>query len=114
MDQRGFGRSEGTRGYIESPEQACDDILTFSEQIEQKFGGKDVPLFTIGHSLGGALALFAAAERPDLFAGMTLLTPFIAMADKNQRKLDKLKPMAKVLSYFAPTYQLSMKNDSEG
>jgi len=55
LDQRGFGFSEGTRGYIETGERARDDILSYTELVNEKFGGPDVPFFTIGHSLGGAL-----------------------------------------------------------
>lgn len=109
MDQRGFGFSQGTRGLIMSPEQARDDILLFTEKVNEKFGGKDVPHFTIGHSLGGALQIYAACEQPDLFAGMTLITPFISMAAKQQEQFDSLKPLAKLLGYCAPSYQLSTK-----
>lgn len=110
MDQRGFGFSEGARGYFDSPEQARDDLLGFTERVNVKFGGADVPHFMIGHSLGGAISICMAAERPDLFAGMTLLTPFIQMAPKQKEALDSMKLVAKLLSYFAPTYQLNVSN----
>ena len=55
MDQRGFGFSEGARGFIKSAESARDDILEFSRKVNEKFGGPDVPQFTIGHSLGGSI-----------------------------------------------------------
>ena len=31
VDQRGFGHSEGQRGFIESKEVMADDILAFTE-----------------------------------------------------------------------------------
>ena len=106
LDQRGFGFSEGTKGFIASPEQSRDDILEYTELVNQKFGGKDVPHFMVGHSLGGAICMFAAAERPELFSGMTLVAPFVKMTAKNQATLDKLKPMASLLNHFAPTFKL--------
>ena len=54
--------------------------MTFSQKVMDKYGGPDVPLFTIGHSLGGALQLFLAAEAPEMFKGMTLITPFVGLA----------------------------------
>ena len=62
MDQRGFGHSQGTKGYIESPELARDDILTFTQKIQEQFGEPELPLFSVGHSLGGAIQLVCAAE----------------------------------------------------
>lgn len=80
VDQRGYGFSEGRRALIESKEQARDDILEFSRRVDEKFGGADVPHFTIGHSLGGCLQLLAAAEDPDMYQGMTLIAPFISVS----------------------------------
>jgi len=44
-----------------------DDILAFTQKVNEKFGGADVPHFTIGHSLGGTIQLMIAAEAPELF-----------------------------------------------
>ena len=110
MDQRGLGFSEGAKGYFDSPERSRDDLLGFTERVNEKFGGADVPHFLIGHSLGGALSIVMAAERPDLFAGMSLLTPFIQMAPKQKEAFDSMKPIAKLFGYFAPTYRLNVKS----
>lgn len=82
MDQRGFGRSEGSRGYLESVDASCDDFLEYSRRVQLQYGGDDVPFFTISHSLGGCLMLSAAAREPEMFNGMTLLTPFLGLTDK--------------------------------
>ena len=70
-----------------------------------------MPHFTIGHSLGGCLQLLTAAEEPDLFQGMTLITPFIEVAPQVREKLDKLKPMARIVNMFMPAYQIKMKEE---
>ena len=82
IDQRGFGNSEGTRGYI-TEEMARDDLINFTEKVVEKYGGADVPLFTIGHSLGGALSMIIACERPDLISGITMITPLVALHPKH-------------------------------
>ena len=76
LDQRGFGNSEGRRGVLESRRIVMDDLLAFTGEVDEKFGGKDVPHFLIGQSLGGFLAASLAAEAPERFAGMSLLVPF--------------------------------------
>ena len=72
-----------------------------------------MPHFTIGHSLGGCLQLLTAAEEPDLFQGMTLITPFIELAPQEREKLDKLKPMARIVNMFMPAYQIKMKKEEK-
>jgi len=57
MDQRGFGYSEGPRGMLESESQVMNDHLEYFAKVKSKFGGKDVPQFMLGHSLGGLISL---------------------------------------------------------
>ena len=110
IDQRGYGFSEGRRGLVESKEMVRDDILAFTQKINDKFGGGDVPHFTIGHSLGGTIQLLIAAEAPELFAGMTLIAPFVALNKQKQELFDKLRPMAKVLNWIMPTYSFTFND----
>ena len=55
LDRRGFGFSEGQRGYLHSIECIKDDVLTYSQKVKDVYGGEGVPYFTIGHSLGSSL-----------------------------------------------------------
>jgi len=80
-DRRGYGFSEGDRVHIISLESVREDMLAYSLKVNEKLGGADVPHFTIGHSLGCSIQLFMAAEQPELFAGMTMIAPFIAITD---------------------------------
>jgi uncharacterized protein len=64
FDYRGFGKSEGrvTRaGTIRDGQAALDYALSRPE-------AKDLPLFVYGQSLGGAVAIVVAAERPEVRA----------------------------------------------
>lgn len=108
MDQRGFGHSGDTRGYFQSGERTRDDFLEYSARVNQTFGGPNVPHFSIGHSLGGCIQLYLAAADNDLFRGMTLVAPFIALTKEKQRDMDRLMPFAKVLKYLIPNHQFSM------
>jgi len=57
MDLRGNGRSEWVSGHYRL-EDFSGDIETFLRQL-------DAPAVLVGHSLGGAIALMAAAHCPD-------------------------------------------------
>ena len=60
IDQRGFGHSEGRRGVFESKEIVMDDLLTFVDKVDERYGGKDVPHFLVGQSMGGHIATMLA------------------------------------------------------
>jgi len=62
IDQRGFGHSEGRRGVVESSKICVEDQLSFIDKVDQAYGGKDVPKFIVGHSLGGLISLSILAE----------------------------------------------------
>ena len=108
IDQRGFGYSEGRRGLVESQQIIRDDILTYTSQINEKFGGKDVPHFSIGNSLGGTIQLMISSEAPETFKGMTLIVPFTGLGQKAKETFGKLRTFAKVANIFAPTYQIKL------
>jgi alpha-beta hydrolase superfamily lysophospholipase len=56
FDQRGFGRSGGERGRT-NVERAVPDIVAAAETLARLDGG--LPLFLLGHSLGGAYSAAA-------------------------------------------------------
>ncbi len=63
MDLRGHGQSEGTRVHIDSFEQYLRDLDVLYKHVQSHVG--DTPLFLIGHSLGGLIAVrWAETRRP--------------------------------------------------
>ena len=106
VDQRGFGFSEGRDGVVEDESIASEDMLYFTEKIDEKFGGKDVPHFLVGHSLGGLISLMLSTQAPERFQGMTLYAPFMKLGFEQQQQFNKLKPYAKILNMIAPTWKL--------
>ncbi|KQX69432.1 alpha/beta fold hydrolase [Angustibacter sp. Root456] len=69
MDLRGHGDSDATFSAYDDP-AAGSDVLALVEEL----GG---PALLVGNSMGAAAAVWAAAERPDLVAGLALLGPFV-------------------------------------
>lgn len=64
MDYKGFGHSEGTRGYIGDRNEFYTDGFNFVKKArkfyEDLYPGKKIPFVTIGYSQGGAMALGVA------------------------------------------------------
>jgi len=75
-DQRGYGRSEGPRAYVDSFDAYVDDLDLAIGHVRRLIG--DRPLYLFGHSMGGAVVLLYALERQirDV-AGLLLSSPAI-------------------------------------
>ncbi len=73
LDHRGHGRSDGTRVYVERFSSFVADLETFRLLI-RSFEPR-LPSFLLGHSMGGAIALAHAIDRPGCFAGLVLSGP---------------------------------------
>jgi alpha-beta hydrolase superfamily lysophospholipase len=64
-DLRGHGRSDGTRGHINSIEEFMQDIDLLLEQAKTRYPG--LPVFLYGHSLGGIQVLhYGLTRKPEV------------------------------------------------
>jgi alpha-beta hydrolase superfamily lysophospholipase len=68
FDLRGHGRSPGERGHISAWEEYREDVHAFLEMIRER--EPDRPLFLMGHSLGGLIALEFALYHPEGLQGV--------------------------------------------
>jgi len=69
LDLRGHGDSDA--GFAELGDEAtASDIVALAEHL----GG---PAVIVGSSMGASSAVLVAADRPDLVAGLVLLSPFV-------------------------------------
>lgn len=75
-DQRGHGRSDGRRGHVRCFSEYLDDVDRVAAWARHR---APCPLFVLGHSLGGLVALHAAARRPALADGLILSSPACGM-----------------------------------
>ncbi|PWR23093.1 alpha/beta fold hydrolase [Zavarzinia compransoris] len=74
-DQRGFGRS-ATRLLWPGTEALVEDAAAMVRLLAARHPGR--PLFLMGESMGGAVALLTLARHPDLpVAGVVLLAPAV-------------------------------------
>ena len=97
LDHRGHGKSDGKRTYVKSYAEYQRDILQFRRLVELQH--PDLPLFVLGHSMGGNLALGHVLDHQAGVRGMALSAP--ALAPGTSLSPTKIK-LAKLLGKMAP------------
>ena len=97
IDHRGHGKSEGPRALVDRFDNAVADLDQLIDQIRK--ARPNVPLFLLGHSMGGGLALDYAIAHQDKLDGLLLSGPAVV--------LDGAPPalliLSKMLSVVAPS-----------
>lgn len=78
MDHRGHGRSEGIRGDCRFFQEFVDDLHLLKQRAAEALPG--LPLFLIGHSLGGLMALTTAVDHPQEIRGVAVSSPALKLA----------------------------------
>jgi len=73
LDHRGHGRSGGRRGHLDRFSDYLDDLQQCIGLAAEQEPGR--PLFLLGHSLGGIIALAYAIERPQGLRGVIASSP---------------------------------------
>lgn len=79
FDLRGHGDSGGPRGHVSRIEEYRTDLDRFLEEV-RALPESPSPLFLLGHSLGGLVALDYVLHRPDAFAALAVSSPYLAPA----------------------------------
>ena len=77
LDHRGHGRSEGPRALIDRMDNAVADLNTLVGLASSEHPG--LPIYVIGHSMGGAVALSYATSHQERLAGLILSGPLAAL-----------------------------------
>jgi acylglycerol lipase len=76
IDIRGFGRSEGLKGYVGSIEDIVNDNLKFIDTLKKKDKElASVPLFLMGHSMGALSSAYMMLKYPHIARGLILFSP---------------------------------------
>ena len=77
LDHRGHGRSGGRRALVDRLDNAAADLDLLIDLARREH--PDVPLFLLGHSLGGTIALRYALRHQDKLDGLILSGPVAAI-----------------------------------
>jgi len=94
-DLRGHGQSSGRRGQVKRFDEYLDDTAVFLDEVRRLQPG--VPLFLLGHSLGGLICTRFVEERAPEVRGLVLSSPFLQLAEAvPPSRVVAAKAMAKV------------------
>lgn len=101
LDHRGHGRSGGRKGHTDTFDDYLNDLNELVRIASEEGGGK--PLFLVGHSLGGLIAVCYALAYPDRLDGL--------IVSSSALKLKVAVPawkaaLGKFFSRFIPTFTM--------
>jgi alpha-beta hydrolase superfamily lysophospholipase len=100
FDHRGHGHSPGLRGHIDNWQQLLDDVHASLPAAEAL--APAAPLFLMGHSLGGLIALNYAIRYPQALRGVIASAPLLAQPNV----APWMSYLAKALSRLKPDFTL--------
>ncbi|MFW6330388.1 MAG: alpha/beta hydrolase [Gemmatimonadota bacterium] len=79
LDLRGHGESEGRRGHVHRFDVLLQDVDRFRREV-QSLLAPDLPLFLLGHSLGGLIVLRYLEEYDAAVCGAIMTSPWLGTA----------------------------------
>lgn len=91
MDLRGHGLSPGGRAYVDEFDHYLLDVDALLAKAQEFAAGR--PVFLMGHSMGGAIALRWVAERGPRVAGLVLSSAALRIGGDVPRLLVWLAPL---------------------
>jgi alpha-beta hydrolase superfamily lysophospholipase len=106
-DQRGHGKSEGMRGFVDTFQELLDDLHVFVElsKVESR------PTFLLGSSFGGLVSLLFSIKNPNAIAGIIASAPFLKLGSAiilSSEDIDELQKLA--ISYPAAFFRFGRTN----
>jgi alpha-beta hydrolase superfamily lysophospholipase len=101
MDLRGHGKSEGPRCWVRSFDEYIDDLDALFDRTVRRAEGK--PVFVLGHSLGGLIAVLWCIRRQPKLKGLILSGPALQVRPE---LFPWLRQLAKLGSICFPRLRL--------
>jgi alpha-beta hydrolase superfamily lysophospholipase len=96
-DLRGHGKTEGKRGHVLRFETFLEDVHMIVDHCSE-----GAPVFLLGHSLGGLIALLYSLKHPDHIKGMILSSPLLGLRIAPPRwKICSGKLLSRVIPSFS-------------
>ena len=108
LDHRGHGRSPGQRGYVNSMADFRGDVAALVQLAAA--AQPNLPLFVMGHSLGGLIILDYVLHQPEGLRGVIVSAPAVGSVGVSPILLQ----VSRVLSRVWPTFSLETGLDVKG
>lgn len=105
LDLRGHGRSSGLRGHVQSWANFRDDLNAFLNYVKDQEA--EVPVFLLGHSLGGLISLEYSMHHPEALKGIIAISPPLSFTRYSPVKAKVLQ----VLSLIKPDFKTIQRPD---
>jgi alpha-beta hydrolase superfamily lysophospholipase len=99
VDYRGHGRSEGRRVHVDDMADYVADIRAALAEVRRR--DPALPVFLLGHSQGGLIALKLALDDPAAIDGLVITSPFLAV-HPSSRPSAFVRALARVMLRIAP------------
>jgi len=96
LDHRGHGRSEGPRALVDRLDYVVADLDALMDEATAAHPGR--PVYLLGHSMGGAVALSYAIRHQERLDGLVLSAPLAAL----EAASPVTRIAGRVLSVIAP------------
>uniref|UniRef100_A0A674GS10 Monoglyceride lipase n=1 Tax=Taeniopygia guttata TaxID=59729 RepID=A0A674GS10_TAEGU len=101
-DHVGHGQSEGDRMVVSDFHVFIRDSLQHIDLMKKEH--PKLPVLILGHSMGGAISILTASERPSEFSGMLLISPLVVASPEVATPIKVFA--AKVLNFVLPNLSL--------
>jgi alpha-beta hydrolase superfamily lysophospholipase/tryptophan-rich sensory protein len=105
-DHRGHGRSPGVRALVERFAHAVDDVLAMRRRVAAAH--PHVPVFLLGASMGGLMAVRAVQRDPVGIAGVVLISPALAFGALPPPAIKALQRLVAQVAPALPVAELDL------
>ncbi|MCY7342617.1 MAG: alpha/beta hydrolase [Pseudonocardia sp.] len=100
LDHRGHGRSGGRRAHLDRYDDWLADFDAFRRVVLARH--PDLPVFLLGHSMGGQIALAYALDHQDELRGLVLSAPALASNAVPKAAVPVIRTLARVAPILRP------------
>ena len=101
-DHVGHGRSSGQRVQVSCMQDYVQPVLAHVKKVQRDYN--DLPLFILGHSMGGLITINALLAEQEVFQGVVLMGPLVMMNPIYATPFKKL--FANVFCQILPSYTI--------
>lgn len=108
-DHQGHGQSEGIRMHIDDFRHYSRDVLAHIDRVKNDF--TSLPVYILGHSMGGAVAIISALDRPTFYKGLVFIAPVVIPDPQQIGRCQEF--LGTMISYVFPEFPVFKLDPNE-